>query len=139
MSSVRLTRRFLVSSESTLRRSLISSLAEELVEDDGGLSLGGGGKLESSSTTGGAIGLDTADPPPSTPLLTDGVFSESLHSSSSPEIKSKRCLSAEFFDKMMEIRAEIAVRYFEIFHSFKSKIVSILFLKKREEENNDKR
>ena len=72
-------------SESTLRRNLISS---SLIEDDAGLSLGGGGKLESSST-GGATGLDTADPPapPSTPLLTDGVFSESLHSSSSPEIK----------------------------------------------------
>jgi len=87
ISSVRLARRFLVSSDSALRRSLMSSLAEELVEEDAGLSLGGGGKLESSSITGGATGLDTADPPPSTPLLTDGVFSESLHSSSSPESK----------------------------------------------------
>lgn len=100
MSSVRLTRCFLVSSERTLKRSLMSSLVEELVEDDAGLSLGGGGKLESSSTTGGAIGLDTADPPPSTPLLTDGVFSESLHSSSSPEIKHKRYLSTEIFYKI---------------------------------------
>lgn len=115
MSSVRLTRRFLVSSESTLKRSLISSLVEELVEDDAGLSLGGGGKLESSSTTGGAIGLDTADPPPSTPLLTDGVFSESLHSSSSPEIKNKRRLSMEILDKINKY----VVRYPEIFHSFK--------------------
>lgn len=48
------------------------------------LSLGGGGKLNSSSTAG-AEGLETAEPPPSTPLLTDGVFSESLHSSSSPK------------------------------------------------------
>lgn len=82
MSSVRLASRFLASSDSTLRRNLMSSLAV-LIEDDAGLSLGGGGKLESSSTTG-ATGLETADPPPSTPLLTDGVFSESLHSSSSP-------------------------------------------------------
>lgn len=134
MSSVRLTRRFLVSSESTLRRSLISSLAEELVEDDGGLSLGGGGKLESSSTTGGAIGLDTADPPPSTPLLTDGVFSESLHSSSSPEIKNKRHLSIEFFDKMMEICAKMTIKYFEIFHSFKWDCFDIIFERERERE-----
>lgn len=86
MSSVRLTRRFLVSSESTLRRTLMSSLLLE----DVGLSLGGG-RLDSSSTIDGAIGLDTADPPPSTPLLTDGVFSESLHSSSSPEINIEHC------------------------------------------------
>ena len=50
------------------------------------VSLGSGGWFESSSTAG-AAGLDTAEPPPSTPLLTDGVFSESLHSSSSPVSK----------------------------------------------------
>lgn len=87
MSSVRLVRRFR-SSVNTLRRSLRSSLTEELTEDNVGLSLGGGGTLDSSSTAG-ATGLDTADPPPSTPLLTDGVFSESLHSSSSPESQGK--------------------------------------------------
>lgn len=102
MSSVRLARRFLVSSESTLRRSLMSSLAQELVEDDVGLSRGGGGKLESSSTTG-ATGLDTADPPPSTPLLTDGVFSESLHSSSSPGTETEILIN-------LKIRREIIAR-----------------------------
>ena len=85
ISSVKLESRFLASSESTLNRNRISS-ATEFADVTGTmlLSLGGGGKLDSSSKAG-AEGLDTADPPPSTPLLTDGVFSESLHSSSSPE------------------------------------------------------
>ena len=83
---MRLASRFRASSERTLSLNLISSAAEFAIttDEEGGFSLGGGGKLDSSSTIG-AIGLETADPPPSTPLLTEGVFSESLHSSSSPE------------------------------------------------------
>lgn len=58
----------------------LSTLAED---DEDGFSLGGGGRLDSSSVAG-ATGLETADPPPpSTPLPTEGAFSESLHSSSS--------------------------------------------------------
>ena len=48
------------------------------------LSRGGGGRPTSSSSASWPVGLETAEPPPSRPLLTDGVFSESLHSSSSP-------------------------------------------------------
>lgn len=75
---------------STLNRCFMSSAAELntilFEEEEEAFSLGGGGKLESSSTFVAPTGLDTAEPPPSTPLLTDGVFSESLQSSSSPEI-----------------------------------------------------
>lgn len=38
-----------------------------------------------SSSVAVVPGLGKLEPPPSTPLFTDGVFSESLHSSSSPE------------------------------------------------------
>lgn len=84
MSFVKLTSLFLVSSDNTLSRNLMSSGDEVGIITDGFELIRD--RAESSSTVD-VTGLETADPPPSTPLLTDGVFSESLHSSSSPESK----------------------------------------------------
>lgn len=92
MSFVKLTSLFLVSSDSTLRRNLMSSGEEVGIITDGWFEFIRDSNAESSSTVD-VTGLETADPTPSTPLLTDGVFSESLHSSSSPGKRQKTVVS----------------------------------------------
>lgn len=85
-STARLLRRLRASSESAFKRKRKSSAVVALwrfcIEWLDEFSLGGGGRLGSSSA-GVGVGLETVEPP-STPLLTEGVLSESLHSSSSP-------------------------------------------------------